>query len=276
MTLARLSGTSWKGRESWWSRRGKGGLSRRQRRETRLLARAPKSVDFGVRLSWKAGRRSAPDAVASTSAASASSRCWSPSSCSHSSSAPVSYVLITTLKSVENLPHAVPRRPTSPRRRSRRRSTRPPTASTRPRARRPPRRTRVATRFKVSVTFQLVAGSGRLPTLCTGRAGTTSSKIWSVNADVSWGEGTEGEVVETTLVSPSYADLGGHQCRRDGRTRLQPVENLETATPINITVQGSCNGGCGTIPGNEDAQRVGQHRDVGLRRLPRTSSPATA
>lgn len=105
--------------------------------------------------------------------------------------------------------------------------------------------------FKVAVTYQLVAGTGVGPTLCTAPAGTTSSKIWSVEATVSWGQGTEGEVNETTLVSPSYADLADLNAAELAVPVYTPLQTLETQNPINITVQGSCNGGCGTIPSGE-------------------------
>lgn len=104
--------------------------------------------------------------------------------------------------------------------------------------------------FTVSVDFELVAGTGASSSLCATPSGTTSSRIWSVKATTAW---LGGKVVETTLVSPSYADLAD----LNAAEIAVPVYNaddstFETTTPINISVQGSCaSGSCGTIPSNE-------------------------
>ncbi|MGH9291618.1 MAG: hypothetical protein ACRDZ6_02395 [Acidimicrobiales bacterium] len=108
-----------------------------------------------------------------------------------------------------------------------------------------------ADKFTLAVDFELVTGTGAASSLCSVPTGTTSSHIWSVEATVSW---RQGQVVERTLVSPSYADLADI----DAGEIAVPVYNaddatLETATPIYISVQGSCeSGSCGTIPSNED------------------------
>ena len=111
--------------------------------------------------------------------------------------------------------------------------------------------------FTVTLDWELVAGTGAASTICIAPPGQLSSRIWTVKATVSWGHngGQQGHVVATTLVSPALADLADNNAAEIA----VPVYNsddatLETTTPINITVTGSCAGSqCSgeTVPSNE-------------------------
>jgi hypothetical protein len=109
--------------------------------------------------------------------------------------------------------------------------------------------------FTVAVDFQLASGTSAAPDICVAPPGQLSSQIWTVSASVSWGGVNAGHVAETTLVSPSEVDLADTSA---GEIAV-PVYNssdvtLETATPIALTVTGTCTlgaGACGSVPSNE-------------------------
>lgn len=105
--------------------------------------------------------------------------------------------------------------------------------------------------FSVTLSSQLVTGTGA-GTLCTAASGATSSRIWAEKAIVSWSTGDSNpSVIETTLVSPTYADLADIDAAELAVPVYNAQESLETTTPIDISVQGACNGGCGTVPSGE-------------------------
>ena len=113
-----------------------------------------------------------------------------------------------------------------------------------------------AQQFNIATDTELLPGGAVSSTLCTAPPGATSSQIYSVTVTASWPGAVDAggdRVVEKTLVAPSQAELAQKQL---GEIAI-PVygyssgstSSLETSTPINVTVTGSCTGSvCSSDP----------------------------
>ena len=108
-------------------------------------------------------------------------------------------------------------------------------------------------------------GTGTDGSVCIAPPGQLSSQIWSLKATVSWGtpaqrgnwlHDTGHQVVESTLISPSQADLASTNAAEVAVPVYTAADNdsYETSTPIPMSITGTCTlgaGNCGTVPGNE-------------------------
>lgn len=114
--------------------------------------------------------------------------------------------------------------------------------------------------FQVALDLAILPQSG-VGTLCTAPPGATSTQVWQATATVSWGASPSGgdSVVEKALISPSQADLANVNAGEiavpvyttvassmstttttgPGSPAALPT-TLETATPISVTVTGTC------------------------------------
>ena len=118
--------------------------------------------------------------------------------------------------------------------------------------------------FTVSLDWELAAGAGTDGSVCVAPLGQLTSQIWTLKATVNWGTAAQRQsgndpgqrVVETTLISPSEADLASTNSAEIAVPVFTAADNqnLETATPIPMTATGTCtlgSGNCGTVPSND-------------------------
>ncbi|MGA2528185.1 MAG: prepilin-type N-terminal cleavage/methylation domain-containing protein [Acidimicrobiales bacterium] len=112
-------------------------------------------------------------------------------------------------------------------------------------------------KFTVAVSFTLAPGTGTSSSICIAPPGQLSSQIWKVTATATWGAGGQnGQVIETTLVSPAQVDLADTNAAEIAVpifTALDNPNSLEVAASVSMTITGTCTltGGCGSVPGNE-------------------------